>query len=204
MILPTIGATGVYQFKAPFDKVVVSGERYTCQAIRRLSDYLANNETPLADIYVANGLTEIDYDADILTDMYIVSLQAAIGHWMQVPASYITTYPITNGIPYRSLMIGVALPPMPADRDLSGLYTSISNIVTDTIGVVPVIKPVETSKVILVDKVKSDLKQAERDALSGGKTTDRSRYMSVLNDLNNANAKIAALEKYIFDNHIKV
>jgi len=200
LIIPTIGSSGYFELRSPFDVLIKPNERYTCQALRKLSDYLANNEKPKTDIYDKYTISEVDYDSDIAADMYVVSLQSEKGHWLYVPARYIIKYPIVNGIPYRSMMIALSLPPLPADRDLSFLETDMKNLVADTLGVVAESKVIETSRVVLVAKNKHDLKQAERSALSNGKVTDRSRYMSLVIDHNNALTKIAQLENYIKDN----
>lgn len=202
IILPTIGSSGYFKLSTPFDTVILTNERYTCQAIRRLSEYLANNENPLEDIYRANGLSDNDYNDDLKENSYIVSLQATTGHWVYVPAKYITQLPVVNGIPYRSMMIGVALPAMPADRDLSHVRTDIENLIMDSLGVQAVTKVVETSKVLLVTKEKHDITQATRDAAASGRLTDRSRYMTTLIQLNQALQKIEILEAYIEQNNI--
>lgn len=202
LILPVIGSSGYFELRQPLDQLIVPNERYTCKAIRRLSEYLANNEVPKDDIYTANGLTDSDYISDIAVDMDIVSLQADNGHWLYIPAKYIAKYPIANGIPYRTIMIGISLPSIPVEKDLSNIKTDIENIITDTLGVIPVIKTVETSRVVLVSKETHDITTAERTMLSEGRVTDRSRYMSLVSDHEIALNKIAELESYIKNNLI--
>lgn len=202
MIIPTVGSSGYFDLRSPFDTKILSGERYTCQAVRRISDYLANNETPLETIYIDAGLTEVEYEVDLKKDMYIVSLQAGTGHWVYVPASYINTLPIVNGIPYRTLMIGVALPAMPADKDFSNIQTAISNLVTDTLGVTPNIKLVETSKTLLLDSAKHDILQSQRNAIISNSGTDRAKHVSAVMTLAQALDKISVLEAYIEQNSI--
>lgn len=200
-VLPTIGSSGAYELRSPLDTLVTTGERYTCQGIRRISDYLANNEDVKQDVYVSQGI-EAEYDADAESDAYIVSLQSAKGHWLYIPARYIITYPIVNGIPYRTVMMGLSLPSIPVTQDISFLETEIENIISDTLGVVPVIKQVETSRVVLVSKDRHDIVQMERNALSANRLTDRTRYMSLLQDHQLALQKIALLEQYIKDNFV--
>lgn len=202
VILPTIGSSGYYQLRAPLDTLIVENERYTCQAIRRLSEYLANNEDPKVDIYDKYNIPEAEYDSDIVNDAYIISLQSDKGHWLYIPDRYVIAYPVVNGIPYRTSMIGISLPSLPANRDLSFLLTDIENLVTDTLGVIPVIKTVETSRVVLVSKDRHDILQAERDMLSAAKTTDRARFISLMTQYDNALIKIAELEQYIKDHFI--
>ena len=199
IVLPTIGSSGWYQLRAPLDTLMIDGARYTCKAIRSISEYLANNEDPATDVY---GLIPDEYATDLAADVQIVSLQADNGHWVYVPARYITTYPNTNGVPYRSVMIGISLPSLPADRDLSFLTSDLGDLVTDALGVIPVIKLVETSRVTLVDREVGVQLQAERTAISAGRITDRSRYMSLLMEHAAALTKIKELEQYISTHYV--
>lgn len=199
-VLPTVGSSGAYELRSPLDTLVTPGERYTCQAVRRISDYLANNEAVKEDVYTAHGIAA-EFDADADTDAYIVSLQSAKGHWLYVPARYIVTYPITNGIPYRTLAIGISLPSLPVTQDLSYLTVELENLISDTLGVIPVIKQVETSRVVLVDKDRHDTVQMDRTALSANRLTDRSRYMSLIQEHQAALQKIVELEAYIKAHH---
>lgn len=202
LIIPTIGSSGYFELSAPFDTKLLPGEKYTCQAVRKISDYIANNEDVFTNIYEANGLTSNDYDLDVISDTYIISLQAAIGHWLYVPVRWVATYAITNGVPYRAVTIGVALPPIPVSRDLSFLEQDIRNLVKDALGVDSLTKLVETTRVSLISKEQHDLTQAGRDAEASGRVTDRSRYMETQTRLDQALLKIAELETYIKNNYV--
>jgi hypothetical protein len=197
LVLPTIGSSGYFEVRSPIDAVMMPNERYTCQAIRRLNDYISNNEEPKEEIYALYGLSEEEYEADVEKNNYIVSLQSELGHWVYVPAQYLLKYPIVNGIPYRTMMLGVSLPALPAEKNLSFLIQDITNLISDTLGVATVIKPVETSRVVLVSKEKHDITEAARRVVSSGKVTDRSRYTSLLIDHQAALDKIQKLEAYI-------
>ena len=202
IVIPTVGSSGYFELKAPLDILIVQNERYTCKAVRNLSDYFASNEDPKTDIYTKYNIPEDEYTQDIKDDTYIVSLQSEKGHWLYVPVKYIVGYPITNGVPYRSIMIGISLPSIQADRDLSFLETDLTNLIKDALGVIPVIKQIETSRVVLVSKEKHDIVQAERNALSSSRVTDRSRYMSLMTDNQIALNKIRELEAYIKTHYV--
>jgi hypothetical protein len=203
IILPTIGSSGYFKLKTPLSTLVIENEVYTCRAIRTLNDYLANNEDPLTDIYVNYSLGEPDYKLDLAVNMSIVSLQSDSSHWLYIPAKYIESYPLTNGIPYRSVMIGISLPSLPVDRDIAYVQTDLTNLIKDRLGVEPVIKQVETSRPVLVSKEIHDQLVAERALVSKVGETDSSRYQKLLVDFNTAIQKISMLEKYITDNYIK-
>lgn len=202
LVIPTIGARGYYRLAAPFDSKLSPNEMYTCQAIRRIGDYLALNEDPYNNIYLYNGLTEADFNTDQQENMYIVSLQADTGQWLYVPARYLLGYPIMNGVPYQNMMLGVGLGAVPADMNMSALQNLISDVVFDNIGVRPQISPVVLSKQKLVSRQDHEAIQTARGALASQKKSFYTRYREMVTLYNKAIAKITALETYIKANHI--
>jgi hypothetical protein len=196
-VIPTVGSSGYFQLREPFQEKIQANVKYTCQAVRRFSDYVANNEDIKTDIYDEFGISEDIYEEDMRNNTDIVSLQAETGQWLYVPVRYVIGFPSTNGIPYRAISFAVALPAMPADRDYSHVITDIGNLIQQSLGVNTKIDIIETSKVTLVDSAKHETKQAERQAVAGAVSTDRGRYMKALQDLQQANQKIAALEAWI-------
>ncbi len=201
-IIPSIGSSGIFVLKTPLNTLISSSEKYTCLALRKISEYLANNEEVLDIAYIKNGLTESNYNVDYKNDVIIVSLQSDTGHWLYIPVSYIESYPITNGVPYRAVMIGVSLPSIPVTKSLSNIETSIVNLITDNLGVTAIVKTVETSRVILVPKITHDATELARNIIINNNTTDAAKYNKVLQDLQAALDKITSLEQYIIDNHI--
>ena len=199
-ILPAINSSGFFQLKPPLDALIYPNEQYTCIAIRDLSDYMANNETPQTSIYAKYGILG-DYVQDLADNMYIVCLQNSVGNRLQIPAKYLLTYPITNGIPYRAVMVCISLPAIPVSNDLSALTTAVSNAAIDILGVQPVVKVVETSKPILIDSIVDAETNAARNKIINGQTTDRSRYYGLLRSYNQLQQKITSLENYIKANH---
>ncbi len=201
-IIPYIGASGYFSLLAPFDTKINQEEQYTTKAIRTISDYISNNEDIKGTIYDANGITSTIYDQHVKDDIEIVSLQSDLGHWLYIPSPYISKYPDPNGIIYRTLMLGISLPPLPVDLDLSFLHTDVSNLVIDSLGVTPVIKQVETSKPVLISEVIDIQHTAARNALSNGRTTDRAKVLKLQLDLQQALNKITELETYISTHYV--
>lgn len=199
-VIPNIGTSGFYTLSAPFDTLIVDKEKYTCMSLRKLSDYIANNENPKELIYDTYSIDENIYAQHLKENITICSIQSAVGHWLHVPVNYIVKFPIPNGIPYQGYMIGIALPAIPVSKDLSNTITSLTNVITDTLGVNCQIKITELTKVNLVPEETHITKQAERDLVINGKLTDRSRYTKLIQDYNTALAKIAELETYIKNN----
>lgn len=150
-IIPPVGSTGRYVLAPPYNSHAEDGIQYTCMAVRRLSDYLANNEEPLVDIYEKYEI-ESTYDADVEANVYIVSLQSATGHWLYLPASYILQYPNTDGVPYRSVMLVLSLPSMPVEHDFTDFLQELQDLTMARLGVASEARMVETSKPVQIDE----------------------------------------------------
>lgn len=199
IIIPVIGSSGLFQLRPPFNAIIEPNVRYTCQAVRRLSEYLANNEKPFEDVYQSSGLTEAEYNLHLEEDMYIVSLQSEKGHWLYLPATHVSSYPLVNGIPYRAMMLVVSLPPIPVERNLDFLELAFKNIVSDSLGVNCSVKQVEASSVSLISKEKHDLVAMQRSTITESLVTDRARYVKLTQDYQTALDKIQELETYILN-----
>lgn len=199
-IVPTIGSKGYFVLQTPFDALIAPNVEYTCQAIRRISDYVADNRDVKVDIYDANNIAESIYEEDLDNDANIISLQGEMGQWVHVPERYISSYPIVNGVPYRAFGFSIGLPAMPANRDYSNVITGLKNLITQDLGVNCSVEMFEISKVTLVDSDKHNVKQAERGVVAGAPNTDYGRYMDALQKLTAAQQKVAALEAFIAEN----
>lgn len=197
--IPTIGMKGVYSLKAPFDQLLIAQAEYTCRAVRQLNDFVLNQEDPLTTIYLANGLTEVDYQLDLSEDMVIVSLQAGVGQWIIVPGRYVLGYPDTGGVPYHGVLLGVNIGAMPVNADLSVLESSISNLVYDQIGLRPHISPVQISNVTLVPYEDHTALLTARQARVTMQLSDSGRVAALQQQLDSALTRIQVLEKYIKD-----
>lgn len=195
-ILPIVGSSGYYELASPFDALVTDRIEYTCKAVRRLSDYLANNEDAKSAIYDKYGIASI-YEEDVVSDAYIVSLQSRTGHWLYVPYRYILSYPSPNGVRYRTVMLGVSLPALPVSQDLNAVMSDLKDMVQGALGVDVVVKMVETSKPVLVTTDKHEqtrLRRSIRVLAEGSLHTENVRLR---NEAASLRAHIAELESYI-------
>jgi hypothetical protein len=202
-IVPSVGMTGNFQLAAPFDQHVQEGETYTCHAIRRIGDFLSLNEDPKEIIYDAYGLTEEDYENDQKANMLIVSLQSESSNWLYVPARFILSFPILNGVSYRTMMLSVCLGALPDNMDLSPLQTLVSDVVYDNIGVRPEMTPVAVTPPVLISR-------EEHDTIVEGRltrATQKRSYYSMYRELQITHQlalnKIQELETYIKAKHIE-
>lgn len=165
-IVPYVGSSGTFTLASPFDKVIIADEIYTCRSIRKLSEYIANNETPLTDVYQNNGLTEDDYVKDLSEDMSIVGLQSGPGNWIYVPVKYILSYPNTSGVAYIQRAISVTLPPMDERTDTVALANEIASLIRGTLGVECYVESVDISRRIILTQAEHMAEVAKQHQLS--------------------------------------
>lgn len=149
-LLPELGSSGSFKFRAPFDKILSASTQYTCKSIRKISELLSNSEPVLNNYYLKNGLTEDDYKNDLKIDIPIVGLFSAKGVWFYVPASFVMSYPDSTGIGYRRMILGAELGPIPDNFDLEPVNQAVSDIIYSHIGIKAEIKNVVVSQKILL------------------------------------------------------
>lgn len=197
VIIPTIGARGLYELDKPFDSQLEPNSEYTTQSIRYISEYISRNEDPYSDIYEPLQISRDIYLEDLKEGNPIVGLQSAKGVWLYVPARYILSWPSVNGVRYIKAMITADIGPFPADRDFSPLLEDIQLYIKHKIGITPKVDLVAISKPILVSFEQHERVTSARNNIV---TDDRTSYcrMKTLTEENISHRqKIKALEEYI-------
>lgn len=196
-VIPSVGSEGYYTTLPPFDTIIVPNVLYTCQAVRKLKDYLANNENPKEKIYDRYQLGDLAYTDDLKNDMPIVSLQAGVGQWIYVPARYITAYPVSNGVKYHDMMLAVNLGSIPVSLDLAPIKTAVSNAVHDLLGITPTVADVEISTTIIVPHEKHNEILQNRLGQVELYLSDRGKAEKAQVDIESLQYKIGQLETFI-------
>lgn len=196
-VLPIVGSAGFYEFASPFDVKAENNVEYTCVAVRRISDYIANNEDPQKSIYVKNELPEQTWLDDLAENAYIATLQSRSGHYLEVPYRYISKYPSVNGVPYRQVMIGLTLPSIPVAQDLTSLETEIKSVAEASLGVTVGVKSVELSKAVIVPFEQHEQAKQARQAQINGRATIYARYVAQRDRADSLQARLDQLETYI-------
>ena len=195
-VLPVVGSFGRFEFSAPFDTMGSPNLEYTCQAVRRISEFIGNNENAWDIAYAPYSIPEAIYREDVIENAYIAVLQSGKGHWLYVPYRYILSYPAGDGIPYQSKTLAFALPSVPDELDLKPLLMEIGERIKGALGTEVTGRITLTSKVTLVPRELHLQKVSER-AL---RRTGAGLYQSVARlEAENASLrqKLAQLEAYI-------
>lgn len=194
-ITPTLDSRGVFSIREPF--ATAPGALYTCKSLRKLSDYVSAGEDAYVLIYVDKGVSQDDYDADLLKDMVIVGLQSDQGHWHYFPASYLLAYPDPSGVAYRKMGVYISLPPIPVSKDISFILLQLSDQIRDMLGVDCNVRLTENSAIQVVTQDKHDVEQVKRAAMVAINTPAPARIRELETQADQMRQKIEMLEAYI-------
>ena len=197
-VVPSVGSTGSYALKAPFDKSILATRSYTCIAVRRLDEIIAAGDDPYSKYYFQPyQLTLEEYKRDLATGVSIVTLRAEGGSNVYVPSSYVESFPIAGGVAYRNMGLLVDLKAISDQLDLAPLKKKISDLVTSIIGVVPTIKEASLSNPVNQSVEDHKRIEAARLKMVTDRETDYARAQRLLKENETLRAKIQELEKYI-------
>lgn len=133
--LPSLGMTGTYVLKNPYNALIMSTTQYTCVKLQSLSAAVAAKEDPYTNVYLANGATQADYEADLDSQAYLITIQSGTGDLVVFPSSALVSVPSTEGVVCRNLVMSISLSVLPDGTDLSTLTQQIEDLVLNTLGV---------------------------------------------------------------------
>ena len=202
-MLPSLGSVGAYTFTSPFNQIVL-GDEFTCQSIRSISEMVQAGIDVYNTIYAANSLTTANYQADIGNDVHIVTLSCSNGVWVNIPDSYITSPPNSDGVTYVVTVIGASLGAIPANTDLTAVMASITNVITDMYGVVPTLKVLEVSRPKIESVANDAIIQRNRLAVISTSVTDSAKATELQTMYNKLLIQFNDLQTFVLANKDKL
>lgn len=197
MIIPIIGASGKYELLEPYQTHIDPNANYTCQSIRYIGEYIANNDSPYKLAYEKYQRSYQDYEKDIENKIPIIALQSGLGHWIYVPATHIKSWPDVLGVSCHGVKLSITLGVMPADYDYSTIKDILKDCIEYNLGITPSIEPVQISKPLIVDYDKYEEITSLREAKKNNTTTLFGRYRNTIKELEQTRDKLRALEEYV-------
>lgn len=201
-LLPSVGSSGDWKVKAPFDTKYVAGLAYGCKAVRELSEVVGTGINAFAEYYQKNGLSKETYEAHVADNIAIITLVSSAGNWLHIPSPYVTGWPSTDVVPYVVMGMVITLGAIPNTLDPTFLTPKVSNAIKAALGHTPEIQYVALSEV--ANKKWSDhtsLETARKTAISD-EYSDYIRRVNAEDELVKAKAEIQALQQYIISKNI--
>lgn len=196
-LVPPIGISGLFQLSSPYSNLLQTNVSYRCDAVRRLSDLIDLGVEPYEEYYLPFGLTQAQYDQDVINRVSIITLISDANHVVRVPTTYLISYPDINGVPYHVMLLGIELGAIPNNKDLTGIKQIIANLVRDTIGVVPTIREAVASAEQKVSQQDHEVLEAARASMITNTQTDRAKLLAAEKELAALRIQYNALETYV-------
>lgn len=196
---PPLYATGSWKVAAPF--TVKAGTNYSCHAIRSLADLEALGVNPYEEYYLPVGISEETYREDRKNLPNIVTLMSDTAPTLYVPDTYITSYPALDIIPYRHLVLSVSLGPVPDTLAFGDLKVKMREMVTNSIGVDSEVEIHQAGFVAQgVTTDQHQIYENARKAKMQNNATDRSKVLSLEQQVDELQERNALLEQVLIDN----
>lgn len=185
LINPNIGANGIWTLNPPFDTALKANVSYRCMAVRKLADIVGAGGDPFTTYYARYSLTKEQYQADVAANASLVSLQASGGDWVYVPNTYVSQQPNPNNVPYRSIVIGAMLGPLPDNYDLTYVKSQVALAVQDAVGIAnPVVTSMAVSPQLMISPTEDASVKAARAAVVSQAGTPTSQLIAMTNKYN--------------------
>lgn len=150
VLIPPINSKGSFVFAPPFDTKLDMGREYTVTGIRSIVELFNNSEKPFEMIYKPVGLTEEDFNSDIINNVPIIVLSTDGCDFIYIPANKITSIPIISGVKYAEKILAVSLKSIPIDMDLTLLANTLIDITYEITGIKANVSEVISSSTFLV------------------------------------------------------
>lgn len=197
--LPMINATGIWELRAPFDTMLSKVARYTCISVTKLEKLESLGEEPYENHYAPYSLDKTAYQEDLTAQVCIITVRSESGQLYAFPSSYLVSFPSGNGVEYAVIGLTAILGPLPVDTNLAEIKARMKELVRDTVGVENDVYSmiVSTPEVLAFDT--HEAMTASRRLNIKESTTDGARVKSLERELNEARARIKALEKGLID-----
>lgn len=203
-LLPSIGMSGQWKLKAPFDTKIVANLTYTCKEVRKLGAMIAAGVDAFEEFYVPNEITRDVYDQHVASDISVITLSSSSGNWINVPTPYLDGWPNANVIPYVVVGLIADIGALPNTIDPTFLAEKVKNTIMSSLGHEPEITFVALSEVTNMPFDEHEALENLRKSNIADDNTDYSRRIKAEDDLAKARAEIAALQQFIIDSGVPV
>lgn len=197
MFTPLIDSSGIFKFKAPYDRLLTPNTVYTCRGIRSINDFLALGEGVYEKFYEPFNIGVEVYENDIANNTKIASLQAGVGEWIYVPCSFISEAPTVNGVVYVPLVLGISLGAIPDSMNLESIIEQFKQITADTLGIDSEVRAVLTDQPSLLSHSEHTRLEEIRVLRVTNAGSNKFTIQQLQRERELMDLKIKELEKYI-------
>ena len=202
--LPSIGMTGTWALKPPYNELVMASTQYTCTAIESLAGAIASDRDPYAEVYEVNGADESDFELDLKNNAYLVTITSGEGDVVVFPNTAIVSVPNTDGVIYRNLAVVLSLSSLPDEFDTSTIEQQLRDLVLSKLGVNSSSYVVQIGGLTVLTREQSDAYEQARTANIASLSSPIFELTKLRSDYESALQRIQHLEQFILDRGLAV
>lgn len=133
-LTPPVHCAGVFSLIAPFK--ASSTTTYTVYAVETFRELRSDKVDIFTRYYQRVGLTTNDYTLDDGLNASIVTLRAGDGSLIEVPDTYIASYPGDSGVEHVRIVMVADLGLIPTYMDVEYVTSDIKDVLRKNIGVI--------------------------------------------------------------------
>lgn len=133
-LTPPVHCAGIFSLIAPFTVSLTTV--YTVDAVETFRELKADRVDIYVRYYQPRGLTINDYTIDDKLNASIVTLRAGDGSLIEVPDTYIASYPGDSGADHKHLVLIADLGLIPDYMDVNYITGDVKDVLTQNLGVV--------------------------------------------------------------------
>jgi hypothetical protein len=194
---PPIGTKGIYQLKVPFS--VPPTKIFTCEAVRTFDDLYKRNRDVFTEFYLANGLTDENFQSDRRAGAAIITLISEDQEVVYVPDTYILSFPDMGMVNYQRVILSLDFGALPEYVNLDYTMTQMTTIAGKVLGRVPDIELHVAPTTQSIGPVEHQSLEAARLAQIEFEETDYAKYLKQLRINQDLSARLATLERLVID-----
>ncbi len=195
--LPSLGMTGFYSLRAPYDKLISVSSQYRCEGVRSLSAAVADGQDPLNNVYLANGDTQDNFNLDLQSNVSLITVSAAAGTLLVFPSSALLKVPSGDGVVYRNMVLVAPLSALPEDYNLTELQNEVMQMILAKFGIRAATYITTVGAATVLTNVQHEAVMAARTAQIESSETLVTKNLALTGQLATALEKLALLENYV-------
>lgn len=156
-LLPDVQTEGFFSFKEPFASYLnklfntnIETTLLKIDSISSIRDLVVNNNIdPYTAIYLPAGISEIQYRADAINEVKIITFTYQAGtdiRLFRVPHSYLAKIVLSGTVLYKNKLFVIDLGQLPATLNFQNRHIDIENFISSITGVSALIKEVDVGE----------------------------------------------------------
>ncbi len=199
-MIPPLGARGVYEVLEPWE--VNPNISYRCSALRYFLDLENQDIDVYAAYYEPHNLSRETFEQDRVNQVAIVTLLSDTQTPIYIPSSYIKSYPNSAFYNYQHIVLSASLGPLPDDLDLTFLKNQMKEVISDVIGVEPIIHENVAPSEQIVTPAQHEILEANRQSAITNRTTTHSKNLTLIEQRDQLSERVQILEQLVIDNDL--